>query len=63
MQVTGNYSVIQGSKIANILYTIYINELPSIFKLLKTNYYNCLSNLPIITFKNIKHVTTNLVDD
>ena len=38
MKLSGNYSVLQGSKLANIFYTIYINELPSIFKLVKTNY-------------------------
>ena len=57
------HTVIQGSKIANLLYTLYINELPAIYKLFNTNYYTSLTDLPILNFNNVKHVTVNFVDD
>ena len=64
MLLTGEYSVIQGSKIANILYTLYINELPSIFKLLKSYYYSSLTKLPALNPNNTTtHSRMNFVDD
>merc|ERR1712121_89044 len=52
LKFIGNQSVIQGSKIAGLLYTIYTNEIPDLFKLLHKNYYTAITGRPTINFVN-----------
>ena len=59
----GNQSVIQGSKLAGILYSLYTNEIPDLHKLIHSNFYSALTKQPKISFKNTTHVTINFVDD
>ena len=59
----GNQSVIQGSKLAGILYTIYTNEIPDLYKLIHSNSYSLLTKQPKLTFKSFTHLTINFVDD
>ena len=59
----GNQSVIQGSKLAGILYTLYTNEIPDLHKLIHSNFYTALTKQPKLTFKNTTHLTINFVDD
>ena len=47
----GNVSVVQGSKLAGILYTIYTNEIPDLYKLIHSNFYSSITNQPTISFK------------
>ena len=63
LEFVGNRSVIQGSKIAGLLYTIYTNEIPDIYKLIHNNYYTAITGRPTIKFANTTHLTVNFVDD
>ena len=56
-------SVIQGSKLSGILYTIYTNEIPLINRLMNTEYFTKITQCPFNLTKNIGHTTTNFVDD
>lgn len=58
-----NCSVIQGSKLSGLLYTIYTNEIPHIHTLMQKQIFTTLTNLPITTSTNIEHTTINFVDD
>merc|ERR1712240_202393 len=60
---SNNCSVIQGSKLSGILYTIYTNEIPQIHTLMQDNIYTEITGMPIINAKGIKHLTVNFVDD
>ena len=59
----GNLSVIQGSKFAGILYIIYTNEIPDLYKLIHSESYSSITNQPKISFKNFTHLTINFTDD
>ena len=63
LQFVGNQSVIQGSKISGLIYSIYTNEIPDIYKLLHNNYYTAITGRPIVNFVNTTHLTVNFVDD
>ena len=63
MVFLGNLSVIQGSKLAGILYNIYTNEIPDLYKLIHSESYSSITNQPKISFKNFTHLTINFVDD
>ena len=39
-----DYSVVQGSKLSSLLYTIYINEIPLLNKIMGTNFYSQIVN-------------------
>ena len=56
-------SVVQGSKLSAILYTIYTNEIPLLHTLMSHNMYCSLTNTPSPEINNIKHTTINYVDD
>merc|ERR1712240_162034 len=56
-------SVIQGSKLSGILYTIYTNEIPMIHTLMKDEIFTKITGKPIIDTKDIEHSTINFVDD
>ena len=56
-------SVIQGSKMAGLFYTLYRNEVTSLYELLQTQYYTTLTNHNFIKFSETVHVTINFVDD
>ena len=63
-------SVFQGSKMSGLLYSIYVNEVTLIHKLLNKNFYNnqnlynLTTNDKMTSFKgNIEHLTYNFVDD
>ena len=56
-------SVIQGSKLSGILYTIYTNEIPQLYTLMQDNIYTEITGMPTINTKGIEHLTVNFVDD
>ena len=58
-----NCSVIQGSKLSGILYTIYTNEIPLLHTLMHKEIFTKLRGHKQTTSKNIKHNTINFVDD
>ena len=53
-------SVIQGSVMSGLLYTIYVNELPELSKLVFEGTKNCLYKK---YFSELSHKTINYVDD
>ena len=63
LKFVGNYSVIQGSKIAGLFYNIYTNEIPDIYRLVHKNYYTAITGRPRLDFANTTHLTINFVDD
>ena len=56
-------SVIQGSKMSGILYTIYTNKIPLIHTLMKDEIFTTLTRKPKIPTKDIEHTTVNFVND
>ena len=56
-------SCVQGSKISSILYTLYTNEVPLLYKLLNSKWYNNITGENIVKFNNVQHLTVNFVDD
>ena len=56
-------SVIQGSKMSGLLYTIYTNEIPLLHTLMNKPIFNKLTNMPQAISKTILHLTINFVDD
>ena len=56
-------SCVQGSKISSLLYTLYTNEIPLLYKMLNNKWYNTITGDSVIKFKNIQHLTVNFVDD
>ena len=56
-------SCVQGSKLSSLLYTLYTNEVPLLYKLLDSKLYQKLTGKNLIKFKNIEHLTVNFVDD
>ena len=56
-------SVTQGSKLSSVLYNIYINEMPLLYKLINDNIYTTLTFEKINKFTKIYHTTVNFVDD
>merc|ERR1712240_982285 len=56
-------SVIQGSKLSGILYTLYTNEIPQLYTLMQDNIYTEIPGMPTINTKGIEHHTVNYVDD
>ena len=55
-------SVIQGSKLSGLFYTIYTNEIPLLYKLLHDDWFKKLTGLVTQKFKSISHLTVNFVD-
>ena len=56
-------SVIQGSKLSALLYTIYINEVTDIHKIIGTELFSRLTMVKKTYIAKIGHVTVNYVDD
>ena len=56
-------SVIQGSKLSGLLYNIYTNEIPSLYKLLNHEIYTKMTFEPLPHITNVNHHTVNFVDD
>ena len=57
-------SVIQGSKLSSLLYTLYINKVPFISKLIGTEIYGKLTgDSPIASTNILDHNTIQYVDD
>ena len=56
-------SVVQGSKLSAVLYTIYTNEIPLLHTLMSQDIYYALTNTPTPIVNDIKHTTINYVDD
>ena len=54
-------SVVQGGKLSGLLYNIYINEVPLLYKLLYDNDTN--TNYKKTNYKDIQHDTIQFVDD
>ena len=55
-------SVVQGSKLSAVLYTIYTNEIPLLHTLMSHDIYYNLTYTQTIKFNDIKHTTVNYVD-
>ena len=53
-------SGVQGSVLSGLLYTIYVNELPELSKLVFEESVNCLEKKE---YNEINHKTINYVDD
>ena len=58
-----NCSVIQGSKMSGLLYTIYTNEIPLLHTLMNHDIFTNLTGLPKPISTKIEHNTLNFVDD
>ena len=56
-------SCIQGSKLSSLLYTLYTNEIPLLYKLINNKLYKSITGQDTIEFKNIEHLTVKFVDD
>ena len=57
-------SVVQGSKLSSLLYTIYTNEIPLIHELMNNkDWMNNHMKKEITKFTNVSHVTVNYIDD
>merc|ERR1712240_619813 len=63
IQQSNDCSIIQGSKLSGILYTIYTNEIPMIHTLMKDEIFTKITGYPKIDTKEIEHSTINFVDD
>ena len=58
-----NCSVIQGSKLSGLLYTLYTNEIPLLHTLMNNDIYTGLTQHTTTTATKIAHSTVNFVDD
>ena len=58
-----NCSVLQGSKLASLFYTLYINELPLLNNLMFSTLFTKLTKQLTLNIDNIDHTTVNFVDD
>ena len=56
-------SVVQGSKLSAVLYTLYTNEIPLLHTLMTKEIFNKLTNKQTIQNNDIIHTTVNYVDD
>ena len=56
-------SVVQGSKLSAVLYTIYTNEIPLLHTLMSHEMFQKLTSTPTTQYNDIKHTTVNYVDD
>ena len=56
-------SVVQGGKLSGILYTLYTNEIPVLYKLMHNDWFYKLTKSSRILYTNIDHCTVNFVDD
>merc|ERR1712240_720890 len=57
-------SVIQGSKLSSLLYTIYTNEIPQLYKLMDMTNFRLITDSDLTNdFENMTHETINYVDD
>merc|ERR1712115_382540 len=56
-------SVVQGSKLSAVLYTIYTNEIPLLHTLMSHEIFDKLMNTQTIQYNDIKNTTVNYVDD
>ena len=58
------YSVVQGSKLSTLMYTIYTNEIPLLHQLLKNPIW-MIKNLQktVTNYSSVTHLTVNYIDD
>ena len=56
-------SVVQGSKISGLLYTIYTNEIPLLSQLMINDQYQLITGSKTKNFRDIEHLTVNYIDD
>ena len=56
-------SVVQGGKMSGLLYTLYVNEIINVHKLINNKNYHNLKLNKKIQYKNITNKTINFVDD
>lgn len=56
-------SVIQGSKLSAILYTLYTNEVTLLYKLMNQPIFTKMTGKPILKCTNVDHSIVNYVDD
>ena len=55
--------MIQGSKLSALLYTIYTNEIPNLYKLMSTDLFYKITGSIYVANDKIDHTTINYVDD
>ena len=63
IKMSPNCSVVQGSKLSSVLYNIYTNEIPLLYKLVNDKTYETLTFENLYKITNIEHNTINFVDD
>ena len=56
-------SVVQGSKLSMLLYTIYTNEIPLLQNLMGDNIFTEITGYKCNKFSDVKQLTVNFVDD
>ena len=56
-------SVVQGSKLSAVLYTIYTNEIPLLHTLMTNEIFHKLTNTQTTQYNDITHITVNYLDD
>ena len=56
-------SVVQGSKLSAVLYTIYTNEIPLLHNLMTKEIFHTLTNKQTTQNNDLIHTTVNYVDD
>ena len=56
-------SVMQGSKLSALLYTIYTNEITNLHKIMNDDIYTKMTKHEKINFNDTDHITINYVDD
>merc|ERR1712240_336849 len=63
LQKSLDCSVIQGSKLSGLLYTLYTNEIPLLHTLMEKEIYTALTKQDRVITNDIDHTTVNFVDD
>ena len=56
-------SVIQGSKLSSMFYTLYTNEITKLYKIMNYPLYKVITGDNQCTTEDILHTTSNYVDD
>ena len=54
---------VQGSKISGLIYALYTNEIPLLYKFMQNNWFEKMTSVRNIKFKNVGHLTVQFVDD
>ena len=58
-----NCSLVQGSKTSGLMFNIFCNEVPKLYRLINTDIYHKLVDIKKLNTKNISHSVINFIDD